>query len=140
MPLPPPVQAWQYDEIVFNDPYENFLNILTAHPPTPFPPPTLGVGMSSKWCFCLIFTHRTLGNMRPIPWHPAWPKNVIGDGSNVAGEGTGDLRAVPGYHNQLSKEEGERLKGAVAEIKAMIEQSRTTLEEKEKELASLKAR
>ena len=30
-----PVHSWQYDEIVFNDPYQNFLNILTQHPPTP---------------------------------------------------------------------------------------------------------
>ncbi|EDR12235.1 uncharacterized protein LACBIDRAFT_153989, partial [Laccaria bicolor S238N-H82] len=32
-----PVHSWQYDEIVFNDPYQNFLNLLTAHPPTPLP-------------------------------------------------------------------------------------------------------
>lgn len=32
-----PVHSWQYDEIVFNDPYQIFLNILTAHPPTPLP-------------------------------------------------------------------------------------------------------
>ncbi|KAF7775801.1 hypothetical protein Agabi119p4_4194 [Agaricus bisporus var. burnettii] len=32
-----PVHSWQYDEVVFNDPFQNFLNILTAHPPTPLP-------------------------------------------------------------------------------------------------------
>ncbi|KZP21537.1 yeats family protein [Athelia psychrophila] len=32
-----PVHSWQYDEIVFTDPYQSFLNILTAHPPTPLP-------------------------------------------------------------------------------------------------------
>ncbi|TFK43884.1 yeats family protein [Crucibulum laeve] len=32
-----PVHSWQYDEIVFNDPYQNFLNLLTSHPPTPLP-------------------------------------------------------------------------------------------------------
>lgn len=32
-----PVHSWQYDEVVFNDPYNNFLNILTLHPPTPLP-------------------------------------------------------------------------------------------------------
>ncbi|KAF8204596.1 yeats family protein [Pholiota molesta] len=32
-----PVHAWQYDEIVFHDPYQNFLTLLTAHPPTPIP-------------------------------------------------------------------------------------------------------
>ena len=32
-----PIHSWQYDEIVFNDPYQNFLNLLTQHPPTPLP-------------------------------------------------------------------------------------------------------
>ncbi|RDB19972.1 Protein AF-9 [Hypsizygus marmoreus] len=32
-----PVHSWQYDEIVFHDPYQNFLNILTSHPVTPLP-------------------------------------------------------------------------------------------------------
>ncbi|TFK25976.1 yeats family protein [Coprinopsis marcescibilis] len=32
-----PVNSWQYDEIVFNDPSANFLTLLTQHPPTPLP-------------------------------------------------------------------------------------------------------
>lgn len=32
-----PVHSWQYDEIVFNDPFQTFLNILTNHPPTQLP-------------------------------------------------------------------------------------------------------
>jgi YEATS domain-containing protein 4 len=32
-----PVHSWQYDEVVFNDPYQNFLNLLTSHPPTLLP-------------------------------------------------------------------------------------------------------
>lgn len=32
-----PVHSWQYDEIVFNDPFQSFLTLLTAHPPTPLP-------------------------------------------------------------------------------------------------------
>lgn len=32
-----PVHSWQYDEVVFNDPFQNFLNTLTAHSPTPLP-------------------------------------------------------------------------------------------------------
>lgn len=32
-----PVHSWQYDEIVFNDPFQPFLNVLIAHPPTPLP-------------------------------------------------------------------------------------------------------
>lgn len=32
-----PVHSWQYDEIVFSDPPQNFLQILEEHPPTPLP-------------------------------------------------------------------------------------------------------
>ncbi|EJD53663.1 yeats-domain-containing protein, partial [Auricularia subglabra TFB-10046 SS5] len=31
------VHAWQYDEVVFNDPFQAFLNVLMQHPPTPLP-------------------------------------------------------------------------------------------------------
>lgn len=34
---PEGVHSWQYDEIVFVDPFQAFLNILLAHPPTPLP-------------------------------------------------------------------------------------------------------
>lgn len=49
-----PVHSWQYDEIVFNDPFQSFLNILTAHPPTPLP--------KSK--------------RRPVPFHIANPGSL----------------------------------------------------------------
>lgn len=32
-----PVHSWQYDEVAFNEPYQSFMNILKAHPPTPLP-------------------------------------------------------------------------------------------------------
>jgi YEATS domain-containing protein 4 len=32
-----PVHSWQYDEIVFHEPFSNFYDILMAHPPTPLP-------------------------------------------------------------------------------------------------------
>lgn len=48
------MHSWQYDEIVFNDPYQSFLNILTAHPPTPLPK-----------------TKR-----RPVPFHTANPGSL----------------------------------------------------------------
>jgi hypothetical protein len=140
LPLPPAVQFWQYDEIVFNDPHENFFNTLTNHPPTPLPPPQLGAG---KLFRCLFIDRAELnftGNARPIPWHPSWPKAVVGEGNNVAGEGVGTLRSVPGFHSQLSKMEGDTLKAAVAELKTMLDEARGTLEEKERELTSLKAR
>jgi YEATS domain-containing protein 4 len=46
-----PVHSWQYDEIVFTDPFQQFLNILTAHPPTPLPK----------------------ARRRPVPFHVANP-------------------------------------------------------------------
>ena len=49
-----PVHSWQYDEIVFNDPYQNFLNMLTAHPPTLLP--------KTK--------------TKPVPFHLANPKSL----------------------------------------------------------------
>lgn len=49
-----PVHSWQYDEIVFNDPFQNFLNILTSHPPTPLP--------KTK--------------TKPVPFHLANPKSL----------------------------------------------------------------
>jgi YEATS domain-containing protein 4 len=49
-----PVHSWQYDEIVFNDPFQNFLNTLTAHPPTPLPK----------------------AKRRPVPFHTANPGSL----------------------------------------------------------------
>ncbi|KAI0053694.1 yeats family protein [Auriscalpium vulgare] len=49
-----PVHSWQYDEIVFFDPFQQFLNTLTAHPPTPLPK-----------------TRR-----RPVPFHTANPASL----------------------------------------------------------------
>jgi YEATS domain-containing protein 4 len=49
-----PVHSWQYDEIVFTDPFQQFLNILTAHPPTPL----------------------RKARRRPIPFHTANPGSL----------------------------------------------------------------
>ncbi|CCL98248.1 uncharacterized protein FIBRA_00242 [Fibroporia radiculosa] len=49
-----PVHSWQYDEVVFNDPFQSFLSILTAHPPTPLP------------------KHKR----RPVPFHTANPGSL----------------------------------------------------------------
>lgn len=35
--LPPVVHSWQYDEVVFPEPMEQFYDILSMHPPTPQP-------------------------------------------------------------------------------------------------------
>ncbi|KAI0068559.1 yeats family protein [Artomyces pyxidatus] len=49
-----PVHSWQYDEIVFYDPFQQFLNTLTAHAPTPLPK-----------------TRR-----RPVPFHSTHPAGL----------------------------------------------------------------
>jgi len=49
-----PVHAWQYDEIVFNDPFQIFLNTLTSHTPTPLPKL----------------------KRRPVPFHSAHPPSI----------------------------------------------------------------
>jgi YEATS domain-containing protein 4 len=46
-----PVQSWQYDEIVFNDPFQGFYDKLLKHPPTRLP----------------------RNRKRPIPFHTANP-------------------------------------------------------------------
>lgn len=48
------VHSWQYEEIVFNDPYQPFLQTLMQHPPTPLP-------KSSK---------------KPIPFHISNPASL----------------------------------------------------------------
>ena len=49
-----PVHSWQYEEIVFTDPFQSFMNVLVAHPPTPLP-------RTSK---------------RPVPYNPANPGSL----------------------------------------------------------------
>lgn len=49
-----PVHSWQYDEIVFHDPYQNFLTILTNHP----------------------VTHLPKSKRKPIPFHLAHPASL----------------------------------------------------------------
>jgi len=50
-----PVHSWQYDEVVFNDPFQIFLNTLTAHPPTPLPK----------------------AKKRPVPFNIANPDSIV---------------------------------------------------------------
>ena len=54
VPAQDSVHAWQYDEIVFNDPFQSFLSILTQHPPTPLPK----------------------AKRRPVPFHTAHPASL----------------------------------------------------------------
>jgi len=49
-----PVHSWQYDEIVFHDPCQNFLTILTSHP----------------------VTHLPKAKHKPVPFHLAHPASL----------------------------------------------------------------
>ncbi|KAG6850187.1 hypothetical protein H0H93_016615 [Arthromyces matolae] len=49
-----PVHSWQYDEIVFHDPFQNFLNILTDH----------------------RVTHLPKSKRKPVPFHLAHPASL----------------------------------------------------------------
>lgn len=105
-----PVHSWQYDEIVFNDPFQNFLNILTAHPPTPMP---------------LTNTDR-----RPVPFHITYP------GGLEASRGLG----VPEFTRDMEREEAARLGEAKKQILEEHQSLKATLIQKERELESLRRR
>lgn len=62
-----PVHSWQYDEIVFHDPYQSFLTTLTNHPPTLLPKL----------------------KKRPIPFHIAYSTST-----NDAQDGTPEFNAA----------------------------------------------
>ncbi|EIW76219.1 yeats-domain-containing protein [Coniophora puteana RWD-64-598 SS2] len=116
-PLPPPpleeaarmgpVHSWQYDEIVFHEPYQAFLDILTDHPPTPLPK----------------------ARNRVVPFHV-----VPEPGLNAGGAGTG---GVPEFTTTMEKEEYDRLENAKKQILAEQEHWKKLLLEKEKEFQKL---
>lgn len=56
-----PVHSWQYDEVVFHDPFSTFLSVLTAHPPTPLPK----------------------SRRRPVPFHTADPGSLAASRGGV---------------------------------------------------------
>jgi YEATS domain-containing protein 4 len=112
--LPPPIQSWQYDEIVFTDPLQNFFNILIEHPPTPLPA-----------------TKR-----RPIPFHISLPSS-----SYEADENSGDGKGggVPAEFTQsIIKEEADRLQMAFNEVQTQIHKVFTLQHTKTRELEALK--
>ncbi|KAG2060250.1 yeats family protein [Suillus hirtellus] len=102
-----PVHSWQYDEIVFTDPFQNFLNLLTAHPPTPLP--------------------KTSANKKPVPFHSSNPASL--EASLKGG--------VPEFTSAMEKEEADRMEEAKGKIIKEQEKWRAILIEKEKELERL---
>ncbi|KAJ8589053.1 yeats family protein [Rhizopogon salebrosus TDB-379] len=102
-----PVHSWQYDEIVFSDPFQNFLTLLTAHPPTPLPKTSL--------------------SKKPVPFHASNPASL--EASLKSG--------VPEFTSAMEKEEADRLEEAKGKIIKEQEKWRSILTEKEKELERL---
>ncbi|KIY46071.1 yeats family protein [Fistulina hepatica ATCC 64428] len=117
--LPPPIEeaaklgsvhSWQYDEVVFSDPYSVFLNTLMAHPPTSMP--------------------KTRNSRRPIPFHVADPASL------EASQGSG----APEFHQGMEQEEKARLEESRKILLKELDKWRKVLSEKEKELQKLQKR
>jgi len=105
-----PVHSWQYDEIVFNDPYQNFLNLLMAHPPTLLP--------KEK-------------RSKPTPFHIANPTSLK-DAANVTSE-----MGVPEFTMAIEKDEAERLEEAKKKVLEEQEKWKKLLIEKNEEYRRL---
>jgi YEATS domain-containing protein 4 len=103
-----PVHSWQYDEIVFNDPYQGFLDKLLQHPPTPLPK-----------------TRR-----RPIPFHTANPTPADFEASRAGG--------MPEFTLEMAKQEEARLMAAVDAVIAEQDRWQNTLADRERELEMLR--
>ncbi|KAI6130248.1 yeats family protein [Pisolithus croceorrhizus] len=92
-----PVHSWQYDEIVFTDPFQSFLTLLTAHPPTPLP--------------------RTSKN--PTPFHTSYPASLEETRKPGVPEFTSAMERDEGERLEEAKEkiikEQEKWKGILLE-------------------------
>lgn len=110
-PPPPdgPVNAWQYDEIVFSDPTKAFFDILMKHPPTPLP----------------------RVRRRAAPPHVAYQASLV-PAANAS------KTQMPEFTQQMEKEEAERLDQAKKNIVAETDRLRGILIEREKEQERLK--
>ncbi|THH23183.1 hypothetical protein EUX98_g7994 [Antrodiella citrinella] len=98
-----PVHSWQYDEIVFHDPFQSFLNILTAHPPTPLPK----------------------NKRKPVPFHISHPASLEASKGGTP-EFTMSMEKEEGERLEAAKKqvhaEQEKLKGLLAEKEAELQQ------------------
>jgi len=106
-----PVHSWQYDEVVFNDPYQIFLTTLTNHPPTPLPK-----------------TRR-----RPVPYNLANPASLE---ASKGGVPEFNLQMAQEEHDRLE----EAKKAIIAENekwKAKLAEKERELEALQKELAEV---
>jgi YEATS domain-containing protein 4 len=107
-----PIHSWQYDEVVFVDPFQSFLQILMQHPPTPLP---------SR-------------STRPVPFHTANPTRTALEASkggvpefNLEMEREEASRLDKAYKAVL--EEQERWKTIVEEKERELEELKAQLGE-----------
>ncbi|EPQ58952.1 yeats-domain-containing protein [Gloeophyllum trabeum ATCC 11539] len=104
-----PVHSWQYDEIVFNDPFQSFLQTLLAHPPTPLP--------KSK--------------RRPVPFHVANPGSLEASKGGVP-EFTADMEKEEGERLETAKQaviaETDKWRGLLIEKEKELERLKKQLE------------
>jgi len=110
-----PVHSWQYDEIVFHDPFQSFLNLLMQHPPTPLPKE----------------------RRRPVPFHTA----SIAPGANAQEkekQKKDSEGGTPEFALTMVQEEAGRLEKARKEVIAETDKWRAILIEKENELEKLR--
>lgn len=77
------MHSWQYDEVVFNDPFQSFLTVLTHHPPTPLPK----------------------AKRRPVPFHSANPASI----SDAKEGGTPEFTTVMIEEEAKRLEDGRKM-------------------------------
>ena len=105
-----PVHSWQYDEVVFSDPFQSFLNILTAHPPTPLPK----------------------AKRRPVPFHTANPESIVDAKAGGTPEFTQAMIQEEAVRLENARKaviaEGDRLRALLIEKEKELDQLRKQLD------------
>lgn len=109
------IVSQSYEEIVFNEPFEPFYDILTSGPPPP--PGSRGKAKGSK--------------------QASLPMRKVGGCHRTALLPFQDTPGNP-YSQKTEGEELDRLKEAIKTVEAMAKEEQTRMLEKEKELAQLK--
>jgi len=108
-----PVYSWQYDEIVFTDPFQSFLTLLTAHPPTPLPKRT----------------------KKPTPFHTSHPASLQETMRTGVPEFTSDMEKeeserLDEARNKIIKEQ-DKWKGILIDREKELERLQKLLASKE---------
>lgn len=109
------IVSQSYEEVVFNEPFEPFYDILTSGPPPP--PGARGKAKGSK--------------------QASLPVRKVGGGHRTAQLPFQDTPGNP-YSQKTEGEELDRLKEAIKTVEAISKEEQTRMLAKEKELAQLK--